>query len=537
MKKMLHIVRFCFLLFMASMFVYIHCKKAAEPDNSAPVILSLTPSKKTVNFLESMTIRADVKDADGDSIIFLWISDRGNFTFTSIDSAVWNAPDLPGRVCIALRVNDIFNAFDFDSTIITVHNQVPVISSITATQTNVLVGNIITLTVTASDPDDGQLTYNWEATGGEFIGSVTGNEATWRASTTVSNVSITVTVTDDNNDSATGEIVINVFQELGSLWISDTFNDQIVKLASNGTQLLRNSGFNQPQGLALNIADRTLWVADWSGNRVVKLSSGGDELFEVTGLDRPTDIAIQADGNAWVTTMGDSIQVVEISHNGTILRKLSGFSDPQSIDVNLLNGDIWVADTGNDRIILLDSQVPGGYNLDSTAVMPVRYDIQFENYTNPEALEVNQETGHCWVADTGNHRVVRIDKSGSFPFEFIIGGFLYPRGLAVNKLDGSCWVTNTGENEVVKIFSDIFTLPIKTGESYNIDADAGFHFVISGYIQPWAVDINVIDGIVWFVENFRLVKVQDLGINYSIISEFTNFNAPKSLVINPGSNF
>ncbi|KPK90154.1 hypothetical protein AMJ80_08800 [bacterium SM23_31] len=517
------------------MLLYINCKKTAEPVNNAPVILSLTPSKKNVNFLESITIKADVKDADGDSIIFLWISDKGNFTFTSLDSAVWNAPDSSGRARIALRVNDIFDAFNYDSTVITVQNQIPVISLITATQTNVLVGNIITITATASDPDGGQLMYNWEAAGGEFIGSVTGNEVTWKASTTVSNVSIKVTVTDDNNDFTTSEIVINVFQELGSIWISDTFNDQVVKFASNGTQLLRKSGFNRPQGLALNIADRTLWIADWGGNRVVKLSSGGEELFEVTGLDRPTDIALRANGNAWVTTMGDSNQVVEISHNGTILNKLSGFSDPQSIDVYQLNGDIWIADTGNDRIILLEPQVPNGYNLDLIAGMPVRYDTQFGNYSNPEALEVNQQTGNCWIADTGNHRVVRINKSGSFPFEFVIGGLLNPRGLAVNKLDGSCWVTNTGENEVIKIFSDIFTLPVKEGESYNIDIDAGFHFVIPGYTQPWAVDINVIDGIVWFAENFRLVKVQDLGTNYSIIGGFTNFNAPKSLVINPGS--
>ena len=57
-------------------------------------------------------------------------------------------------------------------------------------------------------------------------------------------------------------IEINVFKELGSVWISDKFNDQIVKLASNGTQLFRIFGLKQLRGMAVDNADRTLWIAD-----------------------------------------------------------------------------------------------------------------------------------------------------------------------------------------------------------------------------------------------------------------------------------
>lgn len=523
------------LILSALILGQIQCQKPTGPANNPPVIFSLTPSKRKVNFSETITIKANVKDADGDSISFLWLTNRGEFKFTSLDSALWTAPDSSGSSLIFLQVSDPLNGRDADSTVIIVQNRIPVITSVAASDTNVLVGNKISLRVEASDPDGDDISYKWEADGGEFIGSTSEETAEWRAPMTVSNVTITVTVTDENNDSAVKSITLNVFQELGSLWISDTFNDQLVKLSSDGTELLRISGFSRPQGLAFDRADRTLWVADRGMNRIMKFSDNGQLEFEITGFDRPTDIAIQTNGNAWVSTMGDTVQVIEISHDGTILRSLSGFSEPQSIDVNRLNGDIWIADTGNDRIVLLNPQVPNGYNMDSTAVVAVRFDIVFENYSNPEELEIDQASGFCWIADTGNHRVVKINKSDLS--EFVISGFLNPRGLAVNKIDGSCWITNSGDNEVVKLFADIANLPNRQPSSYNIDEDAGFHFVIPGYTQPWAIDININDKIVWFAENFRIVKILDKGNEYSLLKEIFNFNAPKALVINPGSIF
>ncbi|MCH8285971.1 NHL repeat-containing protein [candidate division KSB1 bacterium] len=516
-------------------FLFLQCQKTTGPGNSAPVIFSMTPSKQKLNFRESITIITNVQDADGDTLNFLWLSDRGIFGFTSLDSALWTAPDSPGSVLILLQVSDIFNGTDAERVSVFVQNQPPVITSVAASDTIVLVGNNITLSAEAEDPDGGTLTFKWEADGGEFIGSITDETAVWRASTSVSNVTISFTATDENDESTTATIIIKVFQELGSLWISDTFNNQLVKLGSNGTELFRLNGLSRPQGMAFDITDRSLWVADRGGQRVVKYSDTGSLVFEVTGFDRPTDIALQANGNVWVTSMADTGQVVEISHNGNVLRTLSGFSNPQSIDVNRLNGDIWITDTGNDRIILLNPQVPDGYNLDSIAVAPVRFDVQFSNYSNPEAIDVDQTTGICWVADTGNHRVVRINKIDLT--EFIVSGFLNPRGIAVNNLDGSCWVANTGDNEVIKLFHDIITLPNRQPFSYNIDDDAGFHFVISGYIQPWAIDINVSENIVWFADNFKLVKIHDRGNSFALLNEVLNFNAPKSLTINSGSLF
>ncbi len=347
-------VRLYTVLFLSSLVILIQCKSSTGPGNTAPQILSLIPSKSIVDFQETISVKADVSDIENDSLAFLWIANQGSFTFTSLDSAIWRAPSVSGTADIVLRVNDPFNGIDVDSVIINIQNQLPVISSLTASENNILVGNIIILNTTATEPDGGLLTYQWSSDDGEFIGSTTETQATWRATTSVSSVTITVTVTDEDNGSASRDIEINVFQELGSVWISDKFNDQIVKLASNGTQLFRIFGLKQPRGMAVDNSDRTLWIADWGNDRVVKYSADGEELFVINGVDqgfeRPTDIAISSNGNVWVTSMSDSSQVIEMLHDGNLLRKFTGFSDPQSIDIFLLTGEVWIADTGNNLI-------------------------------------------------------------------------------------------------------------------------------------------------------------------------------------------
>ncbi len=313
----------------------------------------------------------------------------------------------------------------------------------------------------------------------------------------------------------------------------------MVKLASNGTELFRIDGLQGPQNLADDNSDRSLWVADFGNDRIVKYTETGQQLFIVegteAGFERPTDVAITTSGNVWVTSLGDSNQVFEVSHDGEVKRRLNGFSNPESVDIFRSTGQVWIADTGNNRVVRFSPDVLDGYDLDSINVVPVRFDEQTVNLSQPRAIDVNQETGESWVADTGNNRVMRISADFS---QFIVGGFQNPKGLAVNKSDGSVWVTNTGEDEVIKIFADIFSLPnITPSASYNIDEDAGFHFTVTGFSQPLAIDLNVNDNVVWFSEEFRVVKVLDNGITFTTIGVFTNFDGPRALVINPGSDF
>lgn len=100
-----------------------------------------------------------------------------------------------------------------------------------------------------------------------------------------------------------------------------------------------------------------------------------------------------------------------------------------------LDGHLYVLDSGNGRIVVLDSEWK-----------VVRQIKEFQNngkqdgFNNPEGLFVT-ESGHIFVADTENRRVVELDSSGAFvreisapKSEVISSNFEYfPRKVIVDK--------------------------------------------------------------------------------------------------------
>lgn len=86
---------------------------------------------------------------------------------------------------------------------------------------------------------------------------------------------------------------------------------------------------------------------------------------------------------------------------------LDNLRQPKDLAVDPKNGDIYIADTGNHRIIHLDSE----WNL-------LRVINQFNNgdledkFSNPNSLVITSEQ-HIYVADTDNARIVRLDQDGN----------------------------------------------------------------------------------------------------------------------------
>ena len=83
-------------------------------------------------------------------------------------------------------------------------NGIPVINSLTAIPDSVSVdlGQISTLTVSASDPDGGQLTYTWDATAGS-LASNGGTSVVWTAPDEVVQSVVIITVFDADSAAAT----------------------------------------------------------------------------------------------------------------------------------------------------------------------------------------------------------------------------------------------------------------------------------------------------------------------------------------------
>lgn len=81
----------------------------------------------------------------------------------------------------------------------------------------------------------------------------------------------------------------------GECWIAimvDTMNDVVLKLSSNGKQILSVSGFSMPNGLAFDPKDNGCWVADTNHGQIVKLSSSGQKIATIKGFDQPKAVTV-----------------------------------------------------------------------------------------------------------------------------------------------------------------------------------------------------------------------------------------------------
>ena len=88
-------------------------------------------------------------------------------------------------------------------------NKPPVINSLTPSATTVARGESCTISCSATDPDaDDVLSYAWSVTGGALSGE--GDTVTWTAPDTEGSYTISVTVSDDSEESASDSCTIEV---------------------------------------------------------------------------------------------------------------------------------------------------------------------------------------------------------------------------------------------------------------------------------------------------------------------------------------
>jgi DNA-binding beta-propeller fold protein YncE len=167
----------------------------------------------------------------------------------------------------------------------------------------------------------------------------------------------------------------------GYVYVADTRNNRIQKLdaqtgapvASWGALGTGSARFSSPAGLAVDRVGN-LYVADSLDNRVLKLAPDGSLLFQWGGdqgtgsgqLRLPRGVAVDAGGNVYVAD-ADNHRVQEFAPDGTFLARWGRCSDaarcrfpirgsnpgeffyPRALVADGL-GDVYVADTGNDRV-------------------------------------------------------------------------------------------------------------------------------------------------------------------------------------------
>lgn len=176
--------------------------------NQPPVISSLQAAQMQLYPSGNTEIQCIAADANGDQLDFQWAATGGEFSGYG-PIVIWKAPPAYGTYTITVTISDRKGGSAQSSLTMTVGaNQSPVISSLVANPTSVLLGSSTIVTCVATDPDGDVVRYSWTASEGTISG--VGNKVTWIAPGKGGNFNVTVILSDGKGGETRGNVMIAV---------------------------------------------------------------------------------------------------------------------------------------------------------------------------------------------------------------------------------------------------------------------------------------------------------------------------------------
>ncbi len=179
----------------------------------------------------------------------------------------------------------------------------------------------------------------------------------------------------------------------GNIYIADSDNDRIQKLDSNGNFIrfygghgTENGKFNFPSAIHVDNSEK-LYIADTQNKRIQILDNNGNPIISINTQYAPVDVDVDDFGYIYVL---EGNYLSKFSQIGQQLWTIGGlgnqaleFSNPKGVNVDAL-GNIIVADTGNNRIQIIDptGSYVSEFFVSNGAVTDVAVDDQGNFYTS-----------------------------------------------------------------------------------------------------------------------------------------------------------
>ena len=194
------------------------------------------------------------------------------------------------------------------------------------------------------------------------------------------------------------------FDRQGRAYVADTHNNRVTIYEVDGTSAKLVDELSErirgPEGILLHPDGRVYVAGAWSGNVVAYRD--GKVVAELTGLASPHDLELTGDGNIWLADAGNS-RMLLLSPDLEIMLELGreqyGFDGVRYLDLTA-EGVIIAADKNNHSVKFIDANGRLLHVLgDGKAGRGVG------RFTTPEGVEVRGT--ELWLSDSGNDRIVK----------------------------------------------------------------------------------------------------------------------------------
>jgi uncharacterized protein (TIGR03437 family) len=255
-------------------------------------------------------------------------------------------------------------------------------------------------------------------------------------------------------------------------------------LSLNGLNMVQGTELYAPAGLAIDTRNGAthIYISDVGNARVL----GWADTASYQIGDMPTVVLGQS-GPQYTNGIGNR-----------------GFNQPIGLAVDPASGNLYAADAGNNRILRFPSPFTNPTNFTPDAVLGQADFTTFGTGTSSSALNQPQAltfdaAGNLWVADTGNNRVIRypasvLDGRSSPQADIVVGqkdfgfsaanagagigpsGFNSPKGVALDP-QNNLYVSDYQNSRVLR-----FAAPVGTNASANLclgQTNCSSHVVIS----------------------------------------------------------
>jgi DNA-binding beta-propeller fold protein YncE len=363
----------------------------------------------------------------------------------------------------------------------------------------------------------------------------------------------------------------------GNVWATDTANKLIYKWSSTGALLAEYADTHLSADLrGITVDDRRgyVYVTDAAVDQIEKFSISGQWLATkggtgsgLGGLDAPRQTTVDTDGKLYIAEYGNARYSV-LEPNGLF----SGYypdppqpapagqlGQPRDVDVDQTNGDVWVADSWNQRVQRFSAQ---------GAFLGAWGSRGADNYgmNYPRGIGVDPVSRNVWVVNQRGHHIKRydasmryIDKLGDASKDSSApGAFRWP--LDVEFAAGRAYVSDTASG-VVKVLDARTGAEISQWPQVNhglaVDASSGDIFVTdpaTNQIHVYSADGTkrrsfggsgtapgqfrhawdaVVAGGVLYVTDDRLSRITAFALDGTVLGTFGGYGAGPYQFANP----